>query len=661
MKSTISPAPLTSSPGSLRSIPLTTGAQQGTPVDLVPLPRIPFFISIQNSLQTLLPVLVFVVATVAGVSLYDGYAEIAPLRWNSISHDRNAHYLAGLRQATDLRNGDLLRFIRDLDANGRVWPPLHSVLLGEVLLVGGIDQRLAVLPSLTGWVGAIVFGFLLARRAAPRYGNVAGMTAAVFLFVSPAHRAYATDVMLESLGAMMTLVVLYAYVVWAQKGTRGSSIMFATALTILAFTKYNYWLLAVLAIGVSELCCRPRELTAFFAVERRTIDWRTWARSQWRRPLNYLLAGLIIVMAAVWISGGWTLDAAGLRVKMTSNMTLLTATFAIILVRLFGFWRAGGHQWAAEKLGHSGLALVHYHVVPMSIWLLFPQHLYWFIWYNSPANAGEAGVALGWRDTLDFYRQGVVGDYHLSVASALAVLVLAPMAVVVCARRAAISRGALVVALFALMSALLLLVHPNHKVRFLHTWLPVVWVAAGIGVAAAVEWIGRARIPGAGPLAAAAFLLSLCVGQREGFAQPGHATERGLHDLNGSWRQVTDSYLPELAGSQRVGIFSNMPVKFLAAWSYIERYGRADRLEIDLREVGNYAPATHEGFDRWVGKTTCDTVVYIDMNPDSSYAEPTPGETNEVVGEMLPAQCVFKLIRRIELPAYQCIVTVWKK
>jgi hypothetical protein len=297
----------------------------------------------------------------------------------------------------------------------------------------------------------------------------------------------------------------------------------------------------------------------------------------------------------------------------------------------------------------------------MSIWLLFPQHLYWFIWYNSPANSGEARSALGWRGTLEFYRQGVVGDYHLSAACALAVFVLAAMAVVVCARRAAISRGALVVALFALMSAFLLFVHPNQKIRFLHTWLPVVWVAAGIGVAAVVEWIGRARIPGAGPIAATAVLLSLCVWQREGFAQPGHATERGLHDLNGSWRQVTDSYLPELAGSQRVGVFSNMPVKFLAGWSYIERYGRADRLEIDLREAGNYAPATREGFERWVGKTTCDTVVYIDVNPDSPFAEPFPSETNEVVGEMLTIQGAFKQVRRIELPDYRCVVTVWKK
>ncbi len=583
------------------------------------------------------------------------------MRWNSVSHDRNAHYLSGLRLALDARHGDLPRFFRDLDANGRVWPPLHSLLLAAVLLVGGTDQSLAVLPSLAGWVGTIVFGFLLARRTAPRYGNVAGLAAANFLFFSPAHRAYATDVMLESLGAMMTLAVLYAYAVWVQKGTRDSSIVLALTLTLLAFTKYNYWLLVVLALGVGEFCRRRRELVEFFAASRRTIDFRSWVRGQFHRPLNYAMTLFVGLMATVWITGGWTLHAAGLRIKMTTNMTLLTATFAILLVRLYGFWRNGGRQWVGDKLGHSGLALVHYHIVPMSIWMLFPQHLYWFIWYNSPANAGEAGGAPGWRSTLDFYRQGAIGDYHFSIPSAILVSALVPIAVVACARRTAISRGAFAIGLFALLSAVLLFLHPNQKIRFLHTWLPVVWVAAGLGVAAAVEWMGRLRFAAAGPITAAIVLISLCVLQCEGFAQSGHASERGLHDLRGSWREVTDSYLPELAGSQRVGIFSNMPVKFLASWSYLERYGRADRLEIDLREVGNYAPATREGLERWIGKTTCDTVVYIDVKPNGPYAEPFLGETNEVVGEMLPSQNVFKQVRCIELPAFQCVVSIWKK
>src|SRR5262249_40396445 len=128
--------------------------------------------------------------------------------WDSGTHDRNAHYLYVLRLATDVRQGEVLRLLEDLNST-RVWPPLQGVVGAAVLLVGGLDYRLAVLPSLAGWVATVVFGFLCARRAVRHGGNLAGFVAAVFILASPGHRAFATDVMLESLGAGLTLAVLY--------------------------------------------------------------------------------------------------------------------------------------------------------------------------------------------------------------------------------------------------------------------------------------------------------------------------------------------------------------------------------------------------------------------------------------------------------------------
>ena len=331
------------------------------------------------------------------------------------------------------------------------------------------------------------------------------------------------------------------------------------------------------------------------------------------------------------------------------------------MVRVFGWWRAGGRDWVKAHLGDRGLALARYHLAPVALWLLMPQHLYWFIWFSSPANGGENPNASGWSSSFAFYRAGVSGDYHVGPAFALIVFALGSLALAACARRAAVTRGMLAIGIFTLLSAILLLEHPNQKYRFLHTWLPVVWVAAGIGFAWLVEIIGKLRVPTLAPLAAIMALLALGAFQQEGIANPGHASERGLHDLTGSWRDVTDAYLPELANSKRVGVFSNMPIKFVAGWSFIERYRRAECLEIDLREVGNYSPATREGFERWIGKTSCDTVVYIDVKSDSPYAEPFPAESNEVVGAMLPRQSVFKMARRIELPSYGCMVTVWKR
>src|SRR5262245_6778881 len=153
---------------------------------------------------------VFVVAVVlAGCALGRFWPDARHL-WTSMSHDRNAHYCAAQSIGLDLRQADLPGLVRDVERQ-RIWGPLYPVLTGVVLAVGGPDYRLAVLTALASWVGAAVFAFLAARRAAPQAGALAGSVAALFVLASPAHQAFATDIMLESAGACLSLAVVYAY------------------------------------------------------------------------------------------------------------------------------------------------------------------------------------------------------------------------------------------------------------------------------------------------------------------------------------------------------------------------------------------------------------------------------------------------------------------
>jgi hypothetical protein len=137
-----------------------------------------------------------VLAVLAGLQLALFWPEADQLWWR-MTHDRSAHYLNGLNLALDARSADLPQFIHDLDAM-RVWGPLHPALLAVVQLCAGPNFRLAVLPSLLGWVGTAWFGFLVARRMVTQHGTAAGLIAATLIAVSPAHRAFATDNMLQS-------------------------------------------------------------------------------------------------------------------------------------------------------------------------------------------------------------------------------------------------------------------------------------------------------------------------------------------------------------------------------------------------------------------------------------------------------------------------------
>jgi hypothetical protein len=60
-----------------------------------------------------------------------------------------------------LRQGNLPQFFANLE-KGKVWPPVHGLLVAAVVAAAGPDYRLAVLPSLAGWIMTVVFGCLAA-------------------------------------------------------------------------------------------------------------------------------------------------------------------------------------------------------------------------------------------------------------------------------------------------------------------------------------------------------------------------------------------------------------------------------------------------------------------------------------------------------------------
>src|SRR6266852_1870456 len=85
------------------------------------------------------------------------------LLWQGYYHDRNGHYAFGQDLALAIRTGDPLWFVSELE-KAKVWPPLHGLALAAALLVGGIDHRLGIVPSLIGWTLAVALAGLIARR-----------------------------------------------------------------------------------------------------------------------------------------------------------------------------------------------------------------------------------------------------------------------------------------------------------------------------------------------------------------------------------------------------------------------------------------------------------------------------------------------------------------
>jgi hypothetical protein len=166
------------------------------------------------------------------------------------------------------------------------------------------------------------------------------------------------------------------------------------------------------------------------------------------------------------------------------------------------------------------------------------------------------------------------------------------------------------------------------------------------------------------PLLAGAAVCGLGLAHLPGLALPGHSPERGHDDyLAASTRDLTETFLPWLADSRRTLLLSTMEIKHLLRWSFLERYRRHDRLEVDLKGLGSSAEEDRRCFDRWLATTACDAIVFVDVPRGSVFREIT--SHNEVFTNQLPqllaSQSVFQLVERRTFTRYGCSVSLYRR
>jgi len=603
--------------------------------------------------------LVVLAAISCAIFLYVRFLESPRLLWNDAIHDRNAHLYSGLCLAMDLRWGDIRHVFPDLDSF-RTWPPLHDgLLVGAALLLGGGDARWAVLPSLIAWIGAAVYAFLLARRCSPSGGSIAGLLAALFVLVSPAQRAYATDVMIESLGACLSVACLYYYVAAEQDRTPSAYRALALSLTLLFFTKYNYWLLVALGMIADRVAADPNQPIAWVRDRFQGVARSGWLAAQLRRPANYFVLLVLAAGAALALTGGVHLSLFGGSVNVRPSPNLVTIVYVVCFLRLVPWYRRRGRVLLAQS-GMGVREIVRWHIWPIAIWFWWPHRLYSFLWVIDPAsNAGEhprhdlvGGCVYYWNAT--------AFDYHMGSWSAGIAAALALVAVWACLRKK-LRPGASAILWFVGIALLLTFPHQNRKSRFLHSWIPVVWVAAGVGAAALTPRRPKGRLSAAW-ICFVAGVGAVALPHLSGLTASVHAPEGGIHPPARSTLDVTDLYLPDLAESRHAAVFSNMPMKQLAQWTYLQRYHRKQRLETDVKGFDPTSVDNWSCLSRWAAATDCDTVVYADFPPGSAFYADVPGcENLPQYLAMMKAQSRFALVRQQTIPRYGCSVTIWKR
>jgi hypothetical protein len=550
---------------------------------------------------------VLLLAIVAGASTFSWFCQHSRELWWWMGHDRHTHY-----------------------------------------------NRLAVLPSIAGWVLAIWCAFLIPRRLLASGGNAAGLLAALFVAVSPAHRAYASDCMYESLGAGLTLAALYLYLVVVQDGTRRTAVLLGLTLSALFLHKYTYWTFVVLGLTFGEIARQPRAWLAYGLSWCQRDRLPAWALAELKQPLNWVALALVVAALAVGITGGGTIAVGRWSVSVQEPHNLVHLAYIAFFLRAVWWWRQSGRTWSLDWPPLLRTVLL-WHGSIIALWFLMPKRLSYFFWYLTLAN-DQPRESRPFMHGLPYYRQALTDDY---LPLTFGLYLLGGMLVLALLVWRKLKPGSAALFLFLFLAIGLSCQHPVLKNRLMHTWITSAWILGSVGLIFAVQEVAALLSPKARPWAAALTCAGLIGLLSPTLKEPGHAQEGGVKPNEPSPLRITDTYLPALADAKNPTILGNVSTRFLWTWTFIE-YHHHQNMAAELKNFKTYAgspePAKH-----WLATTRSEALVLIDVHPGTTY----DWKTDEYVDltafrQALAEQAAWVQSARWEMPE-GVTITLWKK
>jgi hypothetical protein len=615
-------------------------------------------ILVSKRVELALMAAVALVSVAVALSLaIDYYRDPTPL-WSLIEHDRNGHYQFGLDLALALRSLDPLGFLKTLQS-ATIWPPVHGLLLALVLLVGGPDHRLGIVPGLMGLVATAMCSWAIAGRLFAEMPErlVAGAVAVIFILGSPALRLLAADVMLETVGAGLTAFALYAYLraVATPAGARWWRILGLT-LTVLFFEKSNYWLLTTASIAIAYAWEFSEEDRGGAGRLLAGIDIRRVAVRACRDPLVIAFVVVLALVVAIYAFRPSAFELLGRRVSVYPPRNLMTAAYALLFLSLARPWWRARPAFAA-RLGPAALALFYWHVAPIAISFLLPKRLAVFLYYVGPENApATAMVRFNPWHAVSAQWQWFVGDYH---AAPWLGVVAALLAIIGLVRLLWLAPGSRAIVVLTLLCALAVVLHPHQQWRFQSSWMFSLWLASGVGAAALLRAIAKTwRLPAAlattALLGVAQFLPPASAGTSDDLAASGRAS-----DL-----ELSAAYLPYLDGARSIGFAASAGRQPFFAWTTRQHCRCEADVEQPWLDEARTRDEVRRGMADWVAGTTVQVIVLIDtgrrdlpFRPDLDYA----ADRQAGLRDAMAGQRRYVLQATLSVPDYPAEISIWRR
>ena len=294
------------------------------------------------------------------------------------------------------------RLLWDLWMQG-YWPPVLSIYQIPFYLALGGRLESGLRSALAAFVLTGVLGCALMWR---QWKDGAVLPAALFLALlvsSPYLLAYGSVTMTEIAGAAAQIVVLLTYVGYRHKPTSPAARAFAVSLTVLFFTKYNYFFLLAVPLVIYESLERVSDLERSRKIDER----RRWVRAAVTSPTAWLLVVYLTGLMIVMRTGGFDFHVAGKRIAVHTIGNSGHVVLYLLLARLWYLHRHRRIQWNRLVAADPRVRpLLIWFAVPVTIWLAspYPNHIRDF--FNLVVNRplGESTISGGFATYVDALR-----------------------------------------------------------------------------------------------------------------------------------------------------------------------------------------------------------------------------------------------------------------
>ena len=287
--------------------------------------------------------------------------------------DQAAHSVEGWEIYFYLRNMNFPMFIWKLWTRG-LWPFVDNLYLTVFYFVCGPYYYSALISNIIAFIGIGCFSSYILIKLSKNTPVFSVSLMILFVISSPMYLAFASLSMLETFGSLMQLLVFISYISLNERRDSKYAKLFSCSLTVLFFTKFNYFFMVFLPILMHEYFILTSNLTL-------REHWKNFLKKS-KLLFSYALGRAFFIYCLAMIilmkTGGFEFYILSQKVYIGD---IGGSGHVVLYILLWNLWKSYNKRkeyWKSIlNIDYRIQPLVYFFCIPALVWFAipFPNHI----------------------------------------------------------------------------------------------------------------------------------------------------------------------------------------------------------------------------------------------------------------------------------------------